>query len=285
MKLKFDFKKNFLVIVPPLLVGSIILVFSFFYLQGLPILFSSITVISIMIMVLPFIFTYYEKYRKIKEIEEMFPVFLRDFVESVRGGMTIPQAFKSVSGNDYKSLTYFVKKMYAQLDWGIPVEKVLTKFAKESQSKLVSRIISSVIESHRFGGNLSDTFEALSNTSIEVDRLRAERRLYLHSQMLTGYIIFFVFLAVLIGLDRFLVPSLANVSPAGLTLEGQATISQSALILEFKTIFRNLILVQGLFAGLAVGKMAEGAMISGLKHSFFMMAAGVIIFTGGSLLG
>ena len=131
-----------------------------------------------------------------------------------------------------------------------------------------------MIESHRFGGNLPDTFEALANTAVEIDRLRTERKLYLHSQMITGYIIFFVFLGVILGLEKFLVPSLTQTAQLG-TLPGQST---KDLGPAYREIFRNLILIQGLFAGLVVGKMAEGALIAGLKHSIFMMFSGALVF-------
>ena len=168
--------------------------------------------------------------------------------------------------------------MAAQMSWGIPIETVLRNFVKESKSKIIGRIVSSVIESHKFGGNLADTFEALSNTALEIERLRAERRLYLQSQMITGYIIFFVFLGVMIGLEKFLVPSLTQ-STFGPGMGAQLQISQEALAQEYRTLFRNLILVQGFFAGLTVGKMAEGAMIAGIKHSVIMMLVGGLIFT------
>jgi flagellar protein FlaJ len=241
-------------------------------------IFSAINVISAFIFALPIVMIKYMSYRKAREIEDLFPVFLRDFVEAIRGGMTIPAALNSVARNDYKALTPHIRKMAAQLDWGIPVEKVLLKFAKESKSKLINRIVFSVRESHRFGGNLADTFEALSNTAVEVDRLRAERRLYLHSQMITGYIVFFVFLAVMIGLEKFLVPSLSEVSPLNLAGGAVTAPAQENLAAEYKEMFRNLILIQGLFAGLAVGKMAEGAIVAGLKHSLFMMFVGALIF-------
>jgi flagellar protein FlaJ len=241
-------------------------------------IFSAINVISAFIFALPIVMVKYMSYRRSREIEDLFPVFLRDFVEAIRGGMTIPASLNSVARNDYKALTPYIKKMSAQLDWGIPVEKVLLKFAKESKSKLINRIVFSVRESHRFGGNLADTFEALSNTAVEVDRLRAERRLYLHSQMITGYIVFFVFLAVMIGLEKFLVPSLSEVSPLNLAGGAVTAPAQENLAAEYKEMFRNLILIQGLFAGLAVGKMAEGAIVAGLKHSLFMMFVGALIF-------
>ncbi len=276
-KFKFKIKSKMLILIllNSVLVGSILVV-NFIVLKEAGSLYSSINLIAMFIFIFPIVMLQYGEYKKRKELEEVFPVFLRDFVEAIRGGMTVPKALKAVTRNDYKGLNPHVKKMSAQLDWGIPVEKVLLNFAKQSKSKLISRIISSVRESHRFGGNLADTLEALSNTAVEVEHLREERRLYLHSQMITGYIVFFVFLAVMIGLEKFLVPSLGEVS-AG--LPGSETAPRSNVAMEYKTIFRNLILIQGLFAGLSTGKMAEGAIIAGLKHSMFMMFIGFLIFT------
>lgn len=263
-----------------MITGSILLI-NFLYLRTVTYLFSSINIISLFLFVLPVVMIKYMEHRKVQMIEETFPIFLRDFVESIRGGMTVPHALKSVSKNDYRVLSPYIKKMAAQMDWGIPADKVFLKFSKESKSKLIGRIISSVVESHRFGGNLSDTFEALSNTSLEVERLRAERKLFLNSQMMTGYIVFFVFLGVIIGLERFLVPSLAQVNTGGM---GVMSGPQEDLTGEYKAIFRNLILIQGLFAGLTIGKMAEGSTISGVKHSMFMMFVGMLVFMVASAL-
>jgi len=254
-----------------------ILIINFLMLSDVPSLFSTINIIAMFIFVLPIILVRYSEYQETKEVEEMFPVFLRDFVQTIRSGMTLPAAIKAVAKNDYKALNSYVRRMSAQLDWGITVDKVLTSFGRRSKSKLIMRIISSVIESHRFGGNLSDTFEALSNTAVEIDRLREERKLYLNSQMITGYVVFFVFLAVMIGLEKFLVPSMTDISAGGIMGGGTAG-GSSNIAEEYKVVFRNLILIQGLFAGLAVGKMAEGAIVAGLKHSVFMMFVGFIVF-------
>ena len=93
--------------------------------------------------------------------------------------------------------------------------------------------------------------------------------------MITGYIIFFVFLAVMLGLQQFLVPSLTQVSPIGVLTGGAG---QEGLASEYKVVFRNLIIIQGLFAGLTVGKMAEGSMFAGIKHSLFMVFVGTVVF-------
>ncbi|MFH0711163.1 MAG: type II secretion system F family protein [Candidatus Aenigmatarchaeota archaeon] len=241
-------------------------------------IFSVINIMALFIFAMPIILIKYNDYKKLKHLEELFPVFLRDFVETIRGGMTVPQAFKTIQRNDYKSLNPFIKKMSAQMDWGVPVDKVLLNFAKNSNSKLIARIVSSVVESTRFGGNLADTFDALSSTSLEIERLRTERKVYLSSQMMTGYIVFFVFLSVIVGLEKFLVPTLSQVSTESIGMAGLGGGNTPNMAAEYSSIFRNLILLQGGFAGLAVGKMAEGSMVSGFKHSMIMMVVGFAIY-------
>jgi flagellar protein FlaJ len=190
--------------------------------------------------------------------------------------MTIPQAFKSVARNDYKGLSKYVKKVAAQLGWGMPVDEVLLRFGRETGSTFIMRIISSVIESHRHGGPLADTFEALSKTALEVERLKSERKMYMYTQIMTGYIIYFVFLGVMIGLYLYLIPSL--VAAPGLPGAEEVPIGAEQIALEYRDLFRNLILLQGLFAGLTVGKLSEGAIVAGLKHSLFMMFTGFAVF-------
>lgn len=268
-------KKFMLILIPSSVLALFLFLINWLIFKDTPNIFFAINVIAGFMLIFPIVIVKYTEYKKKKEIEEMFPVFLRDFVEAVRGGLVIPQAFKSVSRNDYRALSPYVKKISEQLDWGISVDKVLPKFAREVKSELIGRVVSSVIESHRFGGNLADTFEALANTATEIKRLRAERRTYLQSQLITGYIIFFVFLGVMIALEKFLVPGLAKTSLPG----GVGEAMQEKVLEEYKAVFRNLILIQGFFAGLSVGKMAEGAMVAGLKHSMFMMLVGVLVFT------
>ncbi|MBI2547243.1 MAG: type II secretion system F family protein [Candidatus Aenigmarchaeota archaeon] len=252
---------------------------NYFYLSHVSAYSVTFYVIGGIVIGSPLIVIKYLENKKVKEIEENFPVFLQDLVESIRGGMTLPQSFKAISVNQYGALTPLVKRMAAQMDWGITVETALLRFSQETHSKLISRIVSTAIESNKFGGKLVETFEALSGTAVEVERLRDERRLYLNSQVVTGYIIFFVFLGVIVGLEKFLVPSLGQVSSQSLTqISSGGSAAPVNLTEEYGGIFRNLIVLQGLFAGLTVGKMSEGAIVAGIKHSVIMIVAGILVF-------
>ena len=255
---------------------ALIIIFDFLFLRDITSIFSSVLLMACIMFIVPIALVRYTAIAKVKALEDSFPQFMRDLVESIRAGMTLPQAIDSISKNDYGKLNPYVKRLNAQLQWGIPFGKAFLKFTRSTKSPLIGRIGSTIIESHRFGGNLTDVFEAISTTTIEIERLREERKLYVNSQLMSGYIIFFVFLGVIIGLQRFLVPTLSNISVKELTL-GTATSTDIAL--EYKSIFRNLIILQGLFAGLVIGKMSEGALSAGIKHSLFLLVIGLVTYT------
>jgi len=260
-------------VINAIIVGLIIL-FDYLFLREIPNLFSSILIFAVIVFIVPIALIRYYEIWKIKSIEDFFPQFMRDLAESIRSGMTLPQAVESISTNDYGKLSPYVRKLNAQLDWGIPFDEAFLKFARSTKSKLIARISSTIIVSHRYGGNLTDIFEAISKTSVEIERLREERKLYMHSQMITGYIIFFVFLVVIIGLEKYLVPSLTQASVKQLTQSTTLEIEE-----EYRVLFRNLTIIQGLFAGLVIGKLSEGAIAGGIKHSLFLIIIGVLVYS------
>jgi flagellar protein FlaJ len=250
-----------------------IVILAYFLFRDVEGLFSSILILAAVMFIVPIALMKYYDVWKIKTLEDYYPQFMRDLVEAIRAGMTLPQALKSISANDYGHLSPYVKKLNAQLDWGIPFDKALLNFSKITHSKLIGRITSTIIESHRFGGNITDIFESISSTAVEIERLREERKLYINSQIMTGYIIFFVFLLVIIGLQKFLVPTLSEVSV------GEITTQSEEIGPQYSEMFRNLIIIQGLFAGLVIGKMAEASVVAGIKHSLVLLIVGVLIYT------
>jgi flagellar protein FlaJ len=240
-------------------------------------IFSTVSIIAVVVAIAPIAIFKYAESTRIKALEDQFPQFMNDLVEAVRSGMSLPQAVNVVAKNDYGGLNPYIKKLSAQLEWGIPFTKAFSSFTKSTRSKLIARIGATIIESHEYGGNLTDVFESISKTTVEIERLREERKLFLNSQIVSGYIIFFVFLAVIIGLQKYLVPTLTEISVKQLVTAEK--VENKQLQLEYKTIFRNLIIIQGFFGGIAIGKMSEGEIINGIKHSLFMIILGLLIFT------
>lgn len=251
-------------------VGATIIVISFFFFRDVKQLFTILNLVGAAIAMGPSTAIRYREYSTLKHIESIFPQFLNDIVEATNAGQTLPQAIKSASKNEYGPLTPYVKKIAAQIDWGIPFDQILSNLAETLNSKLLSRTVSTIIETHRSGGNISDVLRAVNESIVEIDRIREERKAHVYSQMVTGYTIYFIFLGVIVGMQKFLIPTLL--------LTGRAEIVgvpvQAGLGERYQFLFQNLIVIQGFFSGLAIGKMSEGSLIAGLKHIVVLSAVG-----------
>ena len=108
--------------------------------------------------------------------------------------------------------------------------------------------------------------------------IRKERSASVHSQIVTSYLIFFVFIFILIILQTFLIPALGGQTGEGLPGGLGTGVSENAAEI-YNQGFVSFIIIQGFFAGLATGKMAEGSVIAGLKHSVLLIAVGYTLFS------
>jgi len=247
-------------------VGVLIFLFNILYIN-----YNPVNIVALLLMLTGPVYFGYTKHKNRKEVEEKLPRFLRDVAENIRVGMSVPQAMIATKQNDYGGLSKYVERMATQMDWGIPFDKIMEKFAKNN-TQVVKRAVSTIIESYSGGGNVAQIFEAVAKNIEEINTIRTERESMIYTQMVTGYIIFFVFLGVLVALQKFLLPSLGSLADSGL--------KASDLSILYSTTFQRLIIIQGFFSGLFIGKISEGHLIAGLKHSLIMMVIGysVLIF-------
>jgi flagellar protein FlaJ len=260
--------------------GALIIVFNvLFVMDSLPLLFPILNVAGGLIATAPPILIFYSRYKTGMEMEQQFIVFVRDLSDSINAGMTLPLALNHCSKNDYMALGPYVNDLASQVDWGIPFKRALETFAKKIEPVSVKRSITTIIETYKVGGKITDTLEAINRSLITVEKIRKERSSSVHSQVVTSYMIFFVFIFILIILQGFLIPAITQRSVSDVAL----TITQSPQSLpssqDYSQIFAIFIVMQGFFAGLATGKMAEGSLASGLKHSIILIVTGYLTFS------
>ena len=209
------------------------------------------------------VFAKYREYSRMKKMEDEFPRFVEDFTNNISVGMPLPAALAETAENDYGVLTLYVKEMSSKVEWGIPFGKILEDFGKRTGSNVIARTSKGIIQAHESGGKLSDVMSSMSAAIRELDRVKKERSASVFSQTITGYFIFFVFVGIMVVMSSFLIPLLTSGAE-----------SQLETRLLYQNIFLSLILVQGIFAGLGIGKMAEGSIAAGLKHSFVLSLVG-----------
>lgn len=275
-----EFGRTFVFEIIFIIMGVILLTFNFLFISNIfPFISPLLNVLGALIAIIPPFLIFYGKYKIGKEIEGQFVVFITDLTESIDSGMTLPIALKHASKKDYRSLTPYVREIQSKVEWGVPFEKALKIFSDKVKSMPIKRSVSTIIETYKVGGKISDTLKAIGQSLVEINKIKQERSVSVQSQIVTSYLIFFVFIFILIILKTFLIPALGTMEAPTLgEMEGQPTIP----IELYTQTFINFILIQGFFAGLATGKMAEGSIIAGLKHSIVLIVMGYTIF---SLLG
>lgn len=246
-------------------------------------LFIILNFTAIILVFSPIGYIKYQKFSKRKRMEDEFPAFLRDVVQGTRAGMSLPQAIQNTEAGNYRGLGDQIDKMSAQLEWGIPFDKVLSTFAEETESSLIKRSTDTIIQAYTSGGNIQDVLESVGDNIRSIKQLQEERQSQLYGEMITGYIVYFIFIGILIALTTFLLPNLAGATEAfggGMDIiGGGGGGSLQENIALYEVWFQRLVFIQALFSGLIVGKLAEGELKAGLKHSAILFAIGYLAVT------
>jgi flagellar protein FlaJ len=224
----------------------------------------------------PYLLFQYQKYQRLKKIEEALPGFLRDITESHRSGISLPQAIIGRSRTDYGELSPEVKIMSAQLSWGIPFPDVLENFSlKMKGSAYIQRSMAIIMEAYRSGGDISEAMESVAQNARILKDLEADRSSKLSQQVMIMYVIFFIFLGMLIALHKILTPlfSLGQASELG---GGFMQLSYGPSY--YRTLFFHMVLIQAFFNGILAGQLGEGSVVAGLKHSAVMLGVALLVF-------
>ena len=243
--------------------------------EFLPFMVPILNMMGGLLIILPPVMSIYTRYRKMKEIEDQFVSFIMDLTDSIDSGMTLPMALEHCSKRDYLALSFHVNHLVSQVNWGVPFKKALSSFSKKTGSIPVQRAVSTIIETYRVGGKISDTLNSVARSMTTINKLNAERKSSVYSQVVTSYMIFFVFIFIMVVIQMFILPSLTAENIAEVSMTEATPLSPE----EYSQIFTTFIIIQGFFAGLATGKMAEGSMTAGIKHSILLVFVGYLIFS------
>ncbi|RLG11113.1 hypothetical protein DRN73_06160 [Candidatus Pacearchaeota archaeon] len=263
--------------------GIIVLGISFLFL-GTGVFFFLVG-ISILIIVSPFVFEIIKKTTIANEKEEMFLEFARNLVESVKTGTPISKSILNLKDRPYGALSRHVKKLVNQIQLGIPLNKALKTFSKDVNNKTIERALTLIGQAERAGGDIGVILESVANAVNLSEKLKKERKSAISTLVVQGYIIFIVFIIIILVMQFKILPMISGIGNIGgaIGLGGEG-INAS----DVSNAFLYLLLIQGFFTGLTIGKLSENNFKAGLKHSFalmvisFLISAGANLFFGGA---
>ncbi len=253
-------------------IGILIIIISLVFLKKLAFLLVGL---GIIIAVLPFIVSYLTSVRKEREKETRFLEFIRELTDSVKAGTPISKSILAVSKKDFGSLTSNVEKLSNQINFGIPLRQALRTFASDTRSEIISRTIELIIQAETSGGDIAEALNAAVKSVSEIEKIKKERKSQVYSMMVQGYIIFLIFIAIMLFVQIKFLPLISN-ALAGTTNLGGITLQTTGFKVIQKT-FIYLILIQAFFSGLVIGKLSEGSIKFGLKHSVILVIISYLI--------
>jgi archaeal flagellar protein FlaJ len=251
-----------------------------FYLGMNPV---NIAILAFLLIIMPpGFFNFYET-RRISRLEAEFPAMVRDISLSVKSGMTLKGAMSLAAGGQYGALTKAIKQMDNAISWGVSFEDALLQFARKYPTVLIRRTVFTLIQASRMGGHLGEILEGIATDLEETKALEKRRNSETKPYLMVCYVSYFVFLAVIMILSYVFLPMMkeAAEATAGTALPtgmGQFAVSDAHLA-KYNMLFFHALVIQGFFAGIVTGKMAEGKVVAGLKHSVFFIIVAVIAYT------
>jgi len=248
--------------------------------------------IAAVIAGLPFFIMLLAETKREKDKEGMFLEFSRDLAEGVKAGTPINKSIVNIRNKDYGSLNPHIAKLANQVSLGIPVKDAFDVFATDIKSAVISRAVSLIREAERSGGRIESILESVSYSVAQIEKLKKERQAAIYNLTVQGYIIFFIFIAIMLIMQFQILPMVSGINSGGGGLSASEFSSIAAGIKlgeggvnpgDFAQPFLFLLLTQGFFIGLVIGKISEGSIKAGLKHSFILVGVSWLISSGANL--
>ncbi len=272
---------------------SVVILFLAFLTRDIGIIGNAV-MISGLLTIGSFLILKYKKYRDIKEMELMFPEFLRNLYDSLSSGMSLQNSIRVASRAKYGKLTQYVKKLSHQVSWGVPIEKALRYFQESVNSNRIRLSVEIIIETYKSGGDVASALNSIADSLSMIEESEKERKSILNQYVIILYAISLIFVGISIAIGKFLFPVVQTslgtgteglTDPCG-TCVGIScdicsfyrTISSAIFFIDeyspkayYVALFFFMVILQSIFAGLVAGQISEGSVSAGIKHSIIMV--------------
>jgi len=210
-----------------------------------------------------------EQMRK-RLVDESLPGLLEDLAECQETGMTLLQALEEASHRKYGPMTSELRKLVAKLSWGIELKEAMKSFGERLNTELTEKIVPLILEAIYMGGDLKTVFRSTAEFVKKMLDMRRERTSQLRPYLLITYTTTMTFLVIIVILHQSFFIPLSSSQNRFLSL----TMSSK----EFREVLFDLAVIEAFFGGLIAGKVAEGTVLAGLKHSAVLIVATLVVF-------
>ncbi len=226
---------------------------------------------SLLILFIPFIIFHELEVRKIGQIEDQVPEFLKRLASINGTGILLTDAIAITAQSNMGRLKPEIKRMVQDLRWNSNMVNALKRFESRIRTNLTRRSISLIAQASESTGNIHEVISVVAEDSDVQKNLKKERSAEMFIYVFIIFVTFCVFLVIVYVLAAFFLPALDGSSNPAMSMGGFD-------INEYNMLFFHAALLQGFGSGLVAGKMGSGSLPSGLKYSLAMMSFAYVLF-------
>jgi len=196
--------------------------------------------------------------------------------------MTLSQSIKAASRGRYGRLTPEIRRMAAQIDWGVPASDAIRLFADRVDTPLVRRMTSIIVKANDAGGNVADVLTMVAHDARESMLSQSERSISMATYTMVIYIAFAVFIATIFILNTTFLPKMleAGTQVSEATEKAGVTNSIASIKTDVIPIVQLLlvlsVVIHAAGDGILAGVLQDGQISNGMRHSFIMLFIGFV---------
>ena len=235
-------------------------------------------VMALLIILIPYAVFYEVWTRKVKGIESLIPDFLERMAGINQVGLTIAQAVAIMVNTNLGLLSYEIRRIKRDMDWGANFSEALMRFEERIRSPSIARTVSLITKASEMSGSIGEVLSIASSDAKMTEVLKRERSTEMFIYTAIVYLSFFVFIFVVAVLTTQFLPVLASVSVGTLANAGPLSGIGSVPIQTFARLLYHTCLIQAIFSGLIAGQMGEGSLSAGVKHACVLLLIAIITF-------
>jgi flagellar protein FlaJ len=237
-------------------------------------------IVALLIVLLPFGIFHQLWREKVMDLEASIPEFLHRLSGINQVGLTLAQAIQVLVKADLGVLTYEIRKIQRDIDWGASVQEALVRFEVRIRTPTIARVVTLITTASRMTGDIGEVLNIAARDAAISENLKRERRSEMFIYTAIVYLVFIVFLFVVAVIDTQFLSVLAEINAlaAGDPVAGPVPLGNTPII-TFERLLYHGCLIQALFSGLIAGQMGEGSLRAGVKHAAVMLIIALVVFT------
>lgn len=216
-------------------------------------------------------------------IEEALPDFIDRLADQTEAGMTLTRSIREMDPTSVPGFEQQIEQLQADINLGARTTDALRRMAERAQSVFVSRAVILMTNALHASGDLAPVLRIAADEAQLDRRLARRRRQELFIYQMIIYISMLVFIGITIVLVIVFIPSLPTGGLGGNLPTGSGAApgvgglgsiagGSDANLDAYKLVLFHSAMIQSLLAGFVAGKMGEGRVRAGTKHSAILLA-------------